>query len=207
MPLKPLSEVIAAFEGRVYGLVEDHRGLRQTTYGHAMDLISLNFKSGPVREPTLGVRLETMTRTGASELTPEAITSLREQNMKMNAYTAAFEFGPQSFRESELRRRKLFNRADPLSRFSSEVITGLPLSMPEISMSAGVLRCQAEALVHVLVFESNEVQLTISTSGIETGGLAELLAVIAPIEDQPEVWERYDQESKECLAELAAGGQ
>jgi hypothetical protein len=164
--------------------------------------VGVNFRAGPILEPTLGLRIESKAHKSIEETPPEAAAHFRDITLKMAAHGAAFEFGSQWFREAQVRSGKSLDIRNPLPESAWGTLDDPGLHLSELKLTSQVLRYQAPTLVHAFRMENDDLEVLISTSGFQTSELAELLSHIGPINDRPDVWQRYERETAERLKEL-----
>lgn len=199
MQLTPLSQVIAESSLPIFGVVDGYRELKQMGYGYG-DSVHLNFSAGPVSDPILGLSLET--KQVDRGLGDDVRVAARQFEMRLRGMMTAFAFGPQWYREQEVRKGRPLDPVNPLPEYSSEFLTVENLMVGNIPVVPEVWRCQAETLVHALVAENDAYQVFACTSGFETAELGDVLTHIGQINDEPDLWERYAQETQERLREL-----
>jgi hypothetical protein len=122
----------------------------------------------------------------------------------MAGYQAAYEFGSQEFRLSQMQKQRQggFDFTNPLGDFPFVCLPGSHLAIENLPEPNDVYRWLIPRPVHALLIEDGTLEVLIGTFGLETSELPELFSHIRRIDNRPDVLTRYESESKSRWAEL-----
>jgi hypothetical protein len=198
-PEPPLAEIVAKFDGPVYGLLDDFLELTPDGRSYGSNEIGLNYQVGWLRdeEAKPGVCIETAKTTELDGPWPWLGLQVR-----MAAFGAAWSFNSQSFRE-----RGMDTGSDPyelMDRFPWEAIPNVPLHIPGFRSDTIVWRWSVPEPVHVAVLRNDSVKLTLSTFGLTIEQLQELTTHIGPLNERPELLVKYREQADARVNEYVA---
>jgi hypothetical protein len=188
----PILQLVTDFDGAVYGLFDDFRGLKASAISYSHDTgftkdIGLRFTSGPTRRADCGVLVETKLRLNAP-----ALAAYDEMEAKVAAFIVAFDFGPATLR------RDLMGKSpfDGLGEFPSNVLSDFKVQVKGLAQQTNVWLWQVPKPVHSLVLDNGKILLIIATYAFDTADLGALLSHVGPINGMPDAIARYEAELK-----------
>jgi hypothetical protein len=189
-PEPPLAEIVAKFDGPVYGLVDAFLDLIPDGRSYGGNEIGLNYQRSWLLddEGKPGVRIETRKRDERDE--PWLCSALQ---VRMAAFGAAWEFSSLAFRQKGMETDQ--EPTELIDQFPSEALSRVASHTTGFPSDTTVWRWNLPEPVQVAILRNDVTQLTLSTFGLTIEQFQDLTSHIGTLNDRPELMLKYREQA------------
>jgi hypothetical protein len=174
-------------------MVVEFRGLVLTgtsaAAGPSHKALSLDFRSGPLEKPSIGIRIET-------RVPPPDRREAEVELVLAASLARSIQLGRRA------REKQVGKKITLMRDYQQEILIRQPLVVAGVGTVREVYRWHTPGVIHATSVAGAGTSLLISTFGFDTNELPEVFQHVGRVDELPEVVARYDLEMKTRLAEV-----